>query len=260
MSGDAGELSAVHRMKVSVITAVLNGAESIGRTLDSVAEQDCSGVEHVIADGQSTDGTLGIVETHGGGARLISGPDGGVYAAFNKGLRAATGDVIAFLNAGDVYESPRVISKALREMSAFGVDSVFGDVLIVDSAERSRVIRRYSSKRFTPRTMSYGFMPAHPTLFLRRRVYDELGGYDPQFRIAGDFEFCLRAFVCRPTSYRYVPEPLVRMPSGGLSNRGWRSKLAITGEMLRACKLNGVSTNWAKLSLRFPIKMVELVG
>jgi glycosyltransferase involved in cell wall biosynthesis len=247
-------------MKVSVITAVLNGAHCIRRTLDSVAEQDHDQVEHVVADGQSTDGTLDIVETHGHGARLISGPDGGVYSAFNKGLRAATGDVIAFLNAGDIYESPRVISGALREMSDFGVDSVFGDVFIVDPADLSGVIRRYSSRRFTPRAMSYGFMPAHPSLFLRRKVYDELGGYDPRFRIAGDFEFCLRAFVCRPTTYRYVPEPLVRMPSGGLSNRGWRSKLAITAEMVRACKLNGVSTNWAKLSLRFPIKMTELLS
>jgi hypothetical protein len=175
-------------------------------------------------------------------------------------LQAATGDVIAFLNAGDTYESPRVISAVLREMNAFGVDSVFGDVFIVDPVDLSGVIRRYSSRRFTPRAMSYGFMPAHPSLFLRRSVYDELGGYDPRFRIAGDFEFCLRAFVRRPTTYRYVPEPLVRMPSGGLSNRGWRSKVAITAEMLQACKLNGVNTNWAKLSLRFPIKMTELLS
>jgi hypothetical protein len=139
------------------------------------------------------------------------------------------------------------------------VDAAFSDVLIVDPRHRFRVMRRYSSKAFRPGAMVYGFMPAHPTLFLRRRVYDELGEYDPRFKIAGDFEFCLRAFVVRRTSFRYVPEPLVRMPSGGLSNRGWRAKMAITGEMLRACRLNGVSTNWWKLSLRFPVKMAELV-
>jgi hypothetical protein len=139
------------------------------------------------------------------------------------------------------------------------VEAVFSDVLIVDPRRLSRVIRRYSSKRFKPSAMAYGFMPAHPTLFLRRIVYEDAGEYNPEFRIAGDFEFCLRAFVRRRTSYRYIPLPLVRMPSGGLSNRGWRSKMQITGEMQRACRMNGVRTNWAKLSLRFPLKTAELL-
>jgi hypothetical protein len=107
--------------------------------------------------------------------------------------------------------------------------------------------------------MSYGLMPAHPTLFLGRGVYDAVGEYDTRFRIAGDFELCLRAFVRRRTDYRYIPEPLVRMVNGGLSNRGWRSKWQITGEMLQACRLNGVDTNWAKLCLRIPLKMLELI-
>jgi len=247
-------------MRVSIITAVLNGARSIARTLDSVAEQDHSDIEHIVADGGSKDGTLGIVRaSHGGAARVISGSDGGVYAAFNKGLRAATGDVIAYLNSGDGYASSSVISKAVLSLTTFGVEATFADVLIVDPDRPSRVVRHYSSKNFSPKAMSYGLMPAHPTLFLRREVYEAVGEYDPGFRIAGDFEFCLRAFVRRNTTYRYIPEALVRMPSGGLSNRGWRSKWEITNEMHRACRLNNISTNWAKLCLRFPLKMAELV-
>lgn len=247
-------------MRVSIITAVLNGADSIGRTLDSVAQQDYADIEHVIADGNSQDATLEIARQHRSGTRrIVSGPDSGVYSAFNKGLHAATGDVIAFLNSGDTYEDPDAVSRMALALRMADVDAAFSDVVIVDPRHRFRVVRRYSSKKFKPSAMAYGFMPAHPTLFVRRRVYEELGEYDPQFRIAGDFEFCLRAFVRRRISYRYVPDPLVRMASGGLSNRGWRSKMAITAEMLRACRLNGVRTNWVKLSLRIPVKMAELI-
>jgi glycosyltransferase involved in cell wall biosynthesis len=245
---------------VSIITAVLNGADSIGRTLESVAQQDYPDIEHVIADGNSQDATLEIVRRNRSGRiRIVSGPDSGVYSAFNKGLRAATGDVIAYLNSGDCYEHPGAVSRMLLALRTADAEAAFSDVLIVDPRRQSRIVRRYSSKKFRPSAMAYGFMPAHPTLFLRRTVYEQVGEYDPQFRIAGDFEFCLRAFIRRRTSYQYVPEPLVRMPSGGVSNRGWRSKMAITAEMLRACKMNGVRTNWVKLSLRFPVKMAELV-
>ena len=247
-------------MKVSIITAVLNGGKEIVRTLDSVAQQDYADIEHIVADGASRDGTVEIASTrNNAAAHVISGPDGGVYDAFNKGLRAATGEVVAYLNCGDSYLSSSVVSKVMQEMRTHQVDAVFADVLIVEAERPSRVVRRYSSKKFSPRSMSYGLMPAHPTLFLRREVYDAAGEYDPSFKIAGDFEFCLRAFVRRETTFRYIAEPLVRMPSGGLSNRGWRSKWDITGEMMHACRLNGISTNWAKLSLRFPIKFLELI-
>ena len=246
-------------MKVSIITAVLNGATEIGRTLDSVAEQDYPDLEHIVVDGGSSDGTVEIARTRNSGAgRVISGPDTGVYDAFNKGLRAATGDVLAYLNCGDCYVSASVISGVMREMTMGAVDAVFADVLIVEPGKRARVVRRYSSRRFSVRSMAYGLMPAHPTLFLRREVYDAVGEYDASFRIAGDFEFCLRAFVRRKTAFHYIAEPLVRMPNGGLSNRGWRSKWQITEEMLRACQMNGVRTSWARLCLRFPIKILEM--
>jgi hypothetical protein len=138
------------------------------------------------------------------------------------------------------------------------VQAAFGDVLIVAADNASRVIRRYSSRPFTPRRMALGLMPAHPTLFLRREIYQSVGEYDTNYRIAGDFELCLRVFAKRKTRYRYVPEALVRMPSGGVSNRGWRSKWQITREMQRACARDGVRTNFAKLCLRFPLKMLEM--
>lgn len=247
-------------MKVSIITAVRNGAATIRATLDSVAAQDHPDIEHIVVDGASTDGTVDVVRAHGRRvARTCSEPDSGVYHAFNKGLALATGQVIAFLNAGDTYCSPQVVSKVVRILEREPVEAVFGDLLIVDPRDESRVVRRYSSGTFRPERMARGFMPAHPTLFLRRRVYEACHGYDESYRIAGDFELCVRVFVRQRVRYRYLPESLVRMPSGGLSNRGWRSKWTITREMRRACAANAVPTSLLKLSSRLPLKLMEVL-
>lgn len=247
-------------MKISIITAVYNGGNSIATTLKSVAEQDHSEIEHIVVDGASNDSTLKHIRLNGQRlSLLISEPDNGVYDAFNKGLRRATGEVVAFLNCGDTYTSPTVVSKIAAELSTHGAQAAFADVLIVDADDQTRVMRRYSSRRFAPNRMAFGLMPAHPTLFLRREIYQSVGEFDTQFRIAGDFEFCLRAFALRDTRFRYIPEVLVHMPRGGLSNSGWRSKWEITREMQRACILNGVHTNFAKLCLRFPLKLLEMI-
>jgi glycosyltransferase involved in cell wall biosynthesis len=247
-------------LKVSIITAVYNGGRAIAETLRSVAEQDYSDIEHIVIDGASSDDTVAVVRSNGNRvAQLVSEPDNGVYDAFNKGLRRATGDAIGFLNCGDTYLSRGVVSRIAEELSVPGIEAVFGDLLIVNAQRRTQVVRRYNSKRFTPNMMGYGLMPAHPTLFLRREVYQRVGEYDTQFRIAGDFELCLRVFAMNTVQYRYIPEPLVNMPRGGLSNRGWRSTWQITREMHRACALDGVRTNWAKLHLRIPLKIMEML-
>lgn len=247
-------------MRVSIITAVYNGGDSIASTLQSVAQQDYDAIEHIVVDGGSTDCTLATVEQNCARvARLISEPDHGVYDAFNKGLREATGDAITFLNCGDTYVSAKVVSRMVEGLSGDGIQAVFTDVLVVDWRNPDRVIRRYSSGNFSPKRMVYGLMPAHPSLFLRREVYQRVGEYDSSFRIAGDFEHCLRVFLTASTRYRYLNEALVRMPTGGISNRGWRSKLAITREMYKACAMNGVRTSYAKLCLRFPLKILEMI-
>jgi glycosyltransferase involved in cell wall biosynthesis len=247
-------------MKISIITAVYNGATSLAATLQSVAQQDHKEIEHILVDGGSTDSTLDVIrENNSRVARLISEPDTGAYDAFNKGLRCATGDAIAFLNCGDTYTSENVVSRMALMLSLDRTEAAFADVSIVDSQDRRRVVRRYSSKRFSPGSMIYGLMPAHPSLFLRREVYERVGEYNSNFRIAGDFELCLRVFLTPSIRYRYLNEVVVTMPTGGLSNRGWRSTLTITREMCEACILNNVKTNFAKLCLRLPLKLLELI-
>jgi glycosyltransferase involved in cell wall biosynthesis len=247
-------------VKISIITAVYNGARDIGNTLKSVAEQDHEAIEHIIIDGASTDSTVDTIRLCDQRvSRLLSEPDAGVYDAFNKGLRLATGDAIGFLNSGDTYTSSCAVSKIAENLQYPGVDAVFGDVLIVDAFDHAKVVRRYSSRAFAPARMAYGFMPAHPTLFMRRQIYDRVGEFDTRFRIAGDFELCLRVFVQQSTTYCYLPEALVRMPRGGLSNKGWRSTWEITREMRLACSQDHVKTNWAKLCLRLPLRMMEML-
>jgi len=243
---------------VTLITAVRNGASQIGATLESVAAQDWPAIEHIVIDGASTDDTVERVRrSRAKVTRLVSETDTGVYDAFNKGLRLANGEVIAFLNCGDTYASSGVVSAMMRELSLDpGLQAVYADVTITDASGRPR--RRYSSRGFTPDRMRFGFMPAHPSLFMRTCTYRRLGGYDTSYRIAADFEFCLRAFWRERIQHRYSALNAVYMPNGGLSNRGWRSKLTITREMHRACINNGVPTSYARLLLRIPLKLLEL--
>jgi glycosyltransferase involved in cell wall biosynthesis len=242
-------------VKISVITAVRNAENEIDATLASVEGQSHRDIEHIVIDGASTDSTAAIARKRN--CTLVSEPDRGVYDAFNKGLAIASGDAIAFLGAGDTYCSTDTVARIVDEFAIRNVDAVFGDLVITDPGAPDRVLRRYRSSRFTPNRLPLGFMPAHPTLFLKRNVYGELGGYDISFRIAGDFELCVRAFLCRSTTYSYVDEVLVKMLSGGLSNSGLRSSWRITSEMHRACRQNAVPTNMFRLLSRLPAKFAE---
>lgn len=244
-------------MKISIITAVRNGAAAIGPTLESVNEQDWPDVEHVIVDGASTDDTMRVVRERGRRVGpTISERDRGVYDAFNKGLALATGEWIGFLGAGDRFARRDALSRLIEATRSPPVDAVFADLAIVSPLD-GRVIRNYRSSSFSPRRIGSGYMPAHPTLLLRRSVYERYGNYDIGYRIAGDFEFIARAFARGQTSYAYVPEVLIEMADGGLSNRGLRSKWRITREMRAACRANQVPSGWLRLLLRLPVKYLS---
>jgi glycosyltransferase involved in cell wall biosynthesis len=247
-------------MKVSIITAVRNGEGTIARTIASVKEQTYAAIEHVIVDGASTDATPQVIERNAPrNCRMLSEPDRGVYDAFNKGLRLCTGDVVAYLNSGDTYSHAQVVQTAVAKLNEAAVDAVYGDVEVVDPADYSRVLRHYRSGRFSPKRVAWGFMPAHPALFLRKQTYERYGHYDPGYRIAGDFELVARLFCRHGISYAHVPERFAQMPIGGLSSRGLRSQWIITLEMRRACLQNGISTGFLRLALRFPIKATEFL-
>lgn len=205
-------------MKFSIITASFNAASTIEATLRSVASQTHPDIEHLVIDGGSNDGTQAIVNSHGQRvSTFLSEPDCGIYDAMNKGLIRASGDLIGFLNADDVYAHTDVLHRVARTMEQQNLDVLYGDVAFYRSDEPGKIIRRYSSAWFRPDRIAWGWMPAHPSLFVKRDLFLKTGLFRTDFRIAGDFEFVARLFLQQNPRYFYLPEVLVNMSLGGVS-------------------------------------------
>lgn len=245
-------------MKISIITVCFNSAATIVETLRSVTRQIYPNVEHIIIDGGSRDDTVSLAKSliRSNGI-ILSESDKGIYDAMNKGLRLATGDVIGFLNADDMYTDNDVLNRVVRMMEHDNLDALYGDVEFFKSETPEKAHRRYRSNRFRPDRIGWGWMPAHPTLFLRRRVFEEFGCFRDNYNIAGDFELIARIFKSNTLAYCYVPEVLVRMRIGGVSTGGWRNTLRLNREVLRACRENGIPSNWLKLLSKYPVKLAE---
>lgn len=247
-------------MRVSVVTVCFNSATTIEDTICSVASQTHSDVEHIVIDGASRDGTLNVIGRHRDKLeKVISEPDRGIYDAMNKGLRLATGEVIGFLNADDVYADTGVLERVAAAMQWDELDALFGDAEFVSPAQPDRPLRRYRSERFSPKRIAWGWMPAHPTLFLRRQLFNQFGGFRTDYRIAGDFELVARMFYTDTLRYRHLPEILVRMRTGGISTGGVRNTVLLNREVLRACRENGISTSLPKILSKYPAKLFEFL-
>ena len=248
-------------MKITIITVVFNAADTILDALDSVSKQSHRDVEHIVVDGASTDRTLDIIKRHGSRvAKIISEPDKGIYDAMNKGLRLATGEVIGFLNADDVYEKSDVLECVANNMHRNELDALFGDVVYVNPSNTHRVIRRYSSKNFRPSRIAWGWMPSHPALFFRSSIYKQYGLFREDYKIAGDYEYVARVFKPgNDIKYMYYPGVLVRMRTGGASAASWKNTILLNREVVRACRENGLSTNIAKVMSKYPSKLLELL-
>ena len=224
-------------MKISVITACFNCAATIGQTFDSVAIQSGVDVEHIVIDGASTDGTLDVVARHPWKpARVVSEPDAGVYDAMNKGIAAATGEIVGFLNADDFFAAPDVLADVARVMSAPEVDACYADLVYVAPGNTDRVVRFWKSRDYRPGLSLSGWMPAHPTFYVRRSVYERFGGFDLEFRRQSDFELTTRLLEVHRIRAVYVPRVWVRMRTGGLSNNSLRGILKGNLEAYRALR------------------------
>ena len=247
-------------MKISIVTVAYNAVTTISATLRSVAAQTYPDIEHIVVDGGSKDGTVAIVERDGAHVgRFVSEPDHGIYDAMNKGIGLATGHLIGFLNADDIYAHPRVLEDVVKEMKSGNLDALYGDVAFFRADDPGRLVRRYSSARFSPARIAWGWMPAHPALFLKRDVFSRVGKFRTDYRIAGDFEFIARAFHGDALRSRYVQAVFVHMQTGGVSTGGWRNTLLLNREVLRACRENGIKTNTLKVLSKYPAKVLELI-
>ena len=246
-------------MKISIITVSYNSASTISDTIESVIAQSLKDVEHIVIDGASNDGTVDILKNYNQHlAYWQSEPDQGIYDAFNKGIALASGDIIGLLNADDIYANQDVLVHVERAIQLESLDAVFADITFFNQDEPDKVLRRYSSKGFSPDRIAWGWMPAHPSLFIRREIYDTVGPFKTDYMIAGDYEFVARAFGANKLRYKYIPEVFVRMRTGGVSTDGWRNTIVLNQEVLRACRENGLTTNMLKIMSKYPTKMLEL--
>lgn len=245
---------------ISVITVCYNSAATIAQALQSVADQDWPHTEHIVIDGASTDGTMEVVERFRSHLSVVvSEPDKGIYDAMNKGLARAKGDIICFLNADDQYATRTVLRDVAHFMHQHRLDAMVADVGFFQASDPTRMVRRYRSDRFSPQRLAWGWMPAHPGLFLSRTVVERVGQFKTDYRIAGDYEYVVRAFHGHALRYRHLPHVLVHMQAGGASNNGWRAKVRLNQEVLRACRENGVKTNMVKILSKYPAKLLEML-
>lgn len=224
-------------MKITVITVAYNSERTIVDMLRSVAAQTHPDIEHLIIDGGSTDRTLALVAEHGSHvARVVSEPDDGIYDAMNKGMRLATGDLVGCLNSDDLFATPQVLADVARMATQQGADAVYGDVTHFDPARADPLVRYWRAGSYSLRKVRLGWMPPHPSLYVRRAVIERIGVFDASLRIAGDYEFMLRLFSQPGLKVSYVPEVLVDMRVGGASQRSFGALMLKSREDLRALR------------------------
>lgn len=246
-------------MKVSIITVSYNSAETIDTTLKSVSEQDYPNIEHIIVDGGSKDATMDIVSRYPHVAKKLSEKDDGLYDAINKGISLATGDVIGILNSDDFFPSSDIVSMIAGAFNEHPVEAVYGDVAFVRPGNLEKVIRYYSGKRFNVRKFRYGYMPPHPSFYVKKSCYDQYGLYKPDYVIASDYELLMRFLYRFRVPAKYINHPLVYMRTGGVSNKSVFSRYLLNKEIIRACKENFVNTNMFILSMKYVNKIFEYV-
>lgn len=247
-------------MKISIVTVVLNGAELLPRTIESVQAQDWPEVEHIIVDGASADASVDVIRGYASRCpervKWISEHDSGLYEAINKGIDMASGDVVGVLHAGDFYhrsDALRLVAQALGEDVRWR--GVYADVRMVRPHDLNHVVRRYTSGHFRPWMFRMAMMPAHPSFFTYRSTFEDYGLYRTDMSIAADFEMLLRLLYVDRLPVRYLPVDLLTMLTGGVSDSGFSSKMEINRQDLRALRLHGVWSCMPLLWLRYPVKL-----
>jgi len=246
---------------ISIITATYNSAETINDTIKSVLCQTNKDFEYIIVDGGSTDETIDIVKSYesefSGRLKWVSEKDKGIYDAMNKGIKMASGDIIGILNSDDYYASDDILQTIADAFKCQNVDAIYGDIHFIKDGVPDKCVRYYSSRLFSPFWLRFGFMPAHPSFYCKRDVFDKSGLYRLDYKIGSDYEMMVRLFRKHKISSRYVPKDFVTMRTGGASNSNLQSRLTLIKEDVKACRDNGIYTNELFICLKFLYKIFE---
>lgn len=228
-------------MKISIITAVYNNRDEIEIAINSVLSQTYKNIEYIIVDGGSTDGTVEIINRHIDKiSRFISEPDKGIYDALNKGLSIASGDIIGLLHSDDIFASNMVIEKIAETFIQDNYDAVYGDLEYVSKTDTSKVIRYWKSSQFDAANFYKGWMPPHPTLFMKKKIYEEYGNFDTSYKIASDYDLMLRTLASGKIEAKYIPIVITRMRLGGTSNKNLKNIWRKSFEDWQALRRNNI--------------------
>lgn len=249
------------KIMISIITATYNSAKTINDTIKSVFCQTNKDFEYIIVDGGSTDETIDIVKSYEseffGRLKWVSEKDKGIYDAMNKGIKMASGDIIGILNSDDYYTSDDILQTIADAFKCQNVDAIYGDIHFIKDGVPDKCVRYYSSRLFSPFWLRFGFMPAHPSFYCKREVFDKSGLYRLDYKIGSDYEMMVRLFRKHKISSRYVPKDFVTMRTGGASNSNLQSRLTLIKEDVKACRDNGIYTNELFICLKFLYKIFE---
>ena len=247
-------------MLVSIITAIYNNASTLEETITSVLSQTWPDIEYWIIDGGSDDGSVEIIKRYEplfkGRMHWLSEPDKGVYDAMNKGISRCRGDIVGMLNSDDHFTSDDVVERIVRGFSD-DIDAVFGDVHYVSNRNPHQCVRYYSSARFRPALLRWGYMPAHPSFYARREVYEKYGLYSLNYEICADYDIMVRLFWKHKIRYKYLNFDFVTMRTGGISTANMRNRLKISLEDVKACRAYGMFTCFPMICMKYLTKVFE---
>lgn len=232
-------------MKISIVTVAYNASKTIEQTIQSVLGQTYSNIEYIVIDGGSSDGTQEIIEKYSDKiAYYSSEKDGGIYFGMNKGVEKCSGEYIGLLNADDVYYDSEVIESVVKKLLESKTDALYGDLLYVDATDLSKVVRRWISGKYDRRNFLKGWMPPHPTFFIKKSAYEKFGTFNTQFKFAADYELMLRMLFKHKLSAVYLNQTLIKMRVGGVSNSSVKNRLKANQEDREAWRINGIQPNW----------------
>ncbi len=243
---------------VSIITTVFNNKETIEDTIKSVLSQRYPNIEYIVIDGGSTDGTVDIISKYKDRiSKFVSEKDRGIYDGLNKGIKMAGGEIIGILHSDDVYADNKVIEKVVTEMTGRNLDVCWGDLVYVSRNNQEKVIRYWKSSEYKEGKFKRGWMPPHPTLFIKRYIYERYGRFNLDFPIAADYELILRFLEKCKVKSCYIPQTLVKMRIGGESNKNIKNIIKANIECYRAWKINGLKINPLKILLKPLLKIPQ---
>lgn len=245
---------------ITVVTVVFNGAETLQDTIESVMKQTYDNVEYIVVDGGSSDATVDILRRYDHVIDYwFSEKDDGIYDAMNKGIAFCSGYYVGMLNSDDMFSGENVLQDIADRFSTTKVDAIFSCLNIVDKDNLKKTLRKYRVAKLNSALLRIGVMPAHPTFYCKRSCYKDDGMYKTDYKIAADFEMLVRLLIRKKITWSFIDKVAVTMRSGGASNSGFMARVKLNREIVRACKENGLYTNWLFLVLKLPIRLLELI-